>query len=317
MLYSSLALLGGFLLDLLIGDPHGWPHMVRLFGLTVRYLEARLYGMCSKRLAGTLLVIIMMLMSTGIPALLLLAAWRLSFWAYLIAEGFLCWQALAVRSLRDESLPVYRALAEGDLPKARRALSMIVGRDTEKLDEPGVIRATVETVAENTSDGVAAPLFYLVIGGGALGCLYKAVNTMDSMIGYKNERYADFGYAAARADDVLNYLPARLCALCMIAASRLCGLDAVEAYRVWRRDRRRHASPNAAQTEAVMAGALHVRLAGDNYYGGRLVRKPTIGDNLQPIRAGDILWAHRLLYATSLLSFIIAMLLRGIAYAAL
>ena len=216
MLYSSLALLGGFLLDLLIGDPHGWPHMVRLFGLTVRYLEARLYGMCSKRLAGTLLVIIMMLMSTGIPALLLLAAWRLSFWASLIAEGFLCWQALAVRSLRDESLPVYRAWAEGDLPKARRALSMIVGRDTEKLDEPGVIRATVETVAENTSDGVAAPLFYLVIGGGALGCLYKAVNTMDSMIGYKNERYADFGYAAARADDVLNYLPARLCALCMI-----------------------------------------------------------------------------------------------------
>ena len=194
---------------------------------------------------------------------------------------------------------------------------MIVGRDTQRLDDAGIARAAVETVAENASDGVAAPLLFILLGGGALGCLYKAVNTMDSMVGYKNERYRDFGRCAAEIDDVLNYIPARLCALTMIFASRLGGMDAGNAHRIWKRDRRNHASPNSAQTEAVMAGALRVRLAGDAVYKGVVTKKPYIGDDLRPIQAQDIRRAHKLLYITALLLLLAALIVRGILYAAL
>lgn len=314
---SLLALAAGYGLDLLIGDPKGWPHLIRLFGWVIRRLERLLYPCGDKRLAGALLVALTLLACGGLPALALLAAWRAAPWLYLLLESLMCWQLLATRSLRDESLPVFSALQRGDPDAARQALSMIVGRDTARLDEAGMIRAAVETVAENTADGVAAPLFYMALGGAALGCVFKAVNTMDSMVGYRNDRYLLFGRCAARVDDVFNYVPARLCALAMITVSAPCGLSARQAWRIWRRDRRRHASPNSAQTEAVMAGALGVQLAGDAWYFGKLHRKPAIGDARRPIERRDILRAHRLLWAASALLFALAMCMRGVLCAAL
>ena len=317
IVFSTLALCFGFGLDLLLGDPQGWPHIVRAFGTLIAWLERVLCPMRNKRLAGFLLVAITLIVGAGIPAALLFAAWRLSVWAYFVLETLFVWQLLAVKSLRVESGRVYTALAASDLPAAKHAVSMIVGRDTADLDASGVARAAVETVAENASDGVAAPLFYLMLGGAALGCLYKAVNTMDSMIGYKNEKYLDFGRCAARLDDVLNFIPARLCALTMILASWLTGFDTKGAHRIWVRDRRKHASPNSAQTESVMAGALHLRLAGNASYGGVLHEKPTIGDDLSPIDPEDILRTHKILYATSILMLLAALVVRGCVHAAL
>lgn len=314
---STAALAAGFLLDLLIGDPHGWPHLIRGFGRLIMVLEKLFYPMRNKRLGGTLLVVCIIIVCTGLPAAALCGAWQLSPWAYLALESLLCWQLLAVKSLRDESRAVYGALSQGNLPDARKAVSMIVGRDTAQLDETGVTRAAVETVAENTADGVAAPLLYIMLGGAALGCFCKAVNTMDSMVGYKNERYLDFGRFAARLDDVLNFIPARLCALVMIVAAWVTGLNAKGAYRIWRRDRRNHASPNSAQTEAVMAGALGIRLAGDAWYFGTLHKKPTIGDDVRSIEAKDICRAHWMLYATAVLLLLLALIFRGCIYAAI
>lgn len=315
--WATLALLLGFLLDLLVGDPQGWPHLVRLFGRLIAGLERRLYPWENKRRAGAVLVLVVVLTAGLVPAALLTLAWSLSPWVYLGLETLLCWQCLAVKSLRVESLRVYTALAAGDLPGARKALSWIVGRDTDPLDEAGVTRAAVETVAENASDGVGAPLFWLMLGGSVLGCVYKAINTMDSMLGYRNDRYRDFGRCAARLDDAANFLPARLCAGGMLVASVLCGLDGRGAFRIWRRDRRKHASPNSAQTEAVMAGALGVRLAGPAQYFGCLHSKPYIGDDTRPIQPGDILLAHRLLYAAAVLSLLAVLLVRGCVCAAL
>jgi len=314
---NTAALLLGFVLDLLLGDPQGWPHLVRWFGAVIAGLEKWLYPMKSKRLGGVLLVIGTILVGAGVPAAVLYGAWRLNRWVYLALATILVWQCLAAKSLRDESLTVYDALTTGTLADARRAVSMIVGRDTEVLDEAGVTRAAVETVAENTSDGEAAPLFYMMLLGPMGGCFYKAVNTMDSMVGYRNERYEHFGTCAARLDDVMNYIPARVSALLMIVGSGLCGLDAKGAWRIWRRDRRNHASPNSAQTEAVMAGALNVRLAGDAQYFGVVHKKPYIGDDIRPIEVEDIRRSHRLLFATSALMLVLALLERMCVYAAL
>ncbi len=315
--FSTFSLCAGFLLDLLLGDPQGWPHIVRGIGGLISALEKAFYPMQNRRLGGALLALSVLLICTALPAAILYFAWRLSPWAYFALEALLCWQFLALRSLKAESRNVYDALEKNDLPAARKAVSMIVGRDTAALDEAGATRAAVETVAENASDGVIAPLFYLMLGGAVFGMFYKAVNTMDSMIGYKNERYMDFGRFAAKLDDVMNYLPSRLSALLMIATARPCGLDAKGACRIWKRDRRKHASPNSAQTEAAMAGALNVRLAGNAYYFGKLYEKPYIGDDLRPIEPRDILRAHKLLYAASLLMFLLALILRGCLYAAL
>lgn len=317
ILCATGALALGFLVDLLVGDPHGWPHLIRGFGFLIAALERVLYPMKNKRAGGTLLVVVVLLLSAGLPALLLFFVWRVSPWLYIVIETVFCWQILATKSLRDESRAVYAKLASGDLPGARKAVSMIVGRDTDALDAAGVTRAAVETVAENASDGVAAPLFYMLLGGAVLGCLYKAANTMDSMVGYKNERYLDFGQTAARLDDALNFIPARLCAWVMIFAARLCGMDAGNALRIYRRDKRNHASPNSAHTEAVMAGALRVRLAGDAYYFGKLCKKPYIGDAQRPIEAADIQRAHKLLYVTAYLLLMLSLAFRGILYAAI
>jgi len=314
---NTAALICGFLLDLALGDPHGWPHLVRWFGKVIEALEKRLYPMANKRLGGGLLVIGTLLIGVGVPAAALYGAWRLNRWVYLALATVLVWQCLAAKSLRDESLTVYDALKTGTLADAQRAVSMIVGRDTDVLDEAGVTRAAVETVAENTSDGEVAPLVYIMLLGPLGGCLYKAVNTMDSMVGYRNERYERFGTCAARLDDVMNFIPARLAALLMIAGSAICGLDAKSAWRIWRRDRRKHASPNSAQTEAVMAGALNVRLAGDAQYFGKIHKKQFIGDDIRPIETEDIRRSHRLLYMTAALMLVLALLGRMCVYAAL
>ena len=315
--YSTYALILGFGLDLLVGDPQGWPHIVRAFGWLITKLEQVLYPWQNKRAAGALLVGLVVLTSVLLPSVLLFLAWHISPWLFLIIESLVCWQLLAVKSLRVESRPVYDSLVKGEIMAARQALSRIVGRDTESLDEVGITKAAVETVAENLADGVAAPLFYMLIGGSVLGCAYKAINTMDSMIAYKNDRYLDFGRTAARLDDLVNYIPARLCALVMVVSAALTGMNPGRAFKIWRRDRYNHASPNSAQTEAVMAGALGIELAGDAWYFGRCIEKPTIGDSIRPVEAKDILRAHRLLYTTSFLLLFGVIAVRGVIYAAI
>ena len=309
-MWSLAALVIGFCIDLLVGDPHGFPHPVVLIGKCISVLEQALRCICPKtpsgeRAAGAILWGTVVIVSTAVPALLLWLSGLVSPWLRLAMESVMCWQILAVKSLRDESMKVYDALESGDLAASRHAVSMIVGRDTDRLDDAAVTRAAVETVAENASDGVIAPLFYLMIGGAPLGMAYKAVNTLDSMVGYKNERYIDFGCASARLDDAVNWIPSRLSALFMIAVCPIVGLDARGAARIWRRDRRRHASPNSAQTESACAGALGLRLAGPAVYFGKLVEKPTIGDASREIEWSDIARATRLMLAASVCALVV------------
>lgn len=304
ILCPILALCLGAALDAFWGDPRGIPHVVVGMGRLIAALEHFLRRTFPKTAraeawAGALLVWSMLAVSLLLPLLLLVLAYNLSPWLGLLAEGLLIWQLLAARDLREESMAVYTALKKADLPAARKALSRIVGRDTEMLDEAGIVRAAVETVAENASDGSVAPLFYIALGGAPLGCLYKAVNTMDSMLGYKNETYLHFGRFAARTDDVLNFLPARLTALLIIFVCPMLGFAGRHARRIWRRDRRRHASPNSAQPEAACAGALGIRLGGDAVYFGKVQRKPTIGDDSRPVEGEDIPRANRLMLAAS------------------
>ena len=299
--FHSMALIAGCILDWLMGDPYWLFHPVRFMGNMISALEARLRRLFPEHLllAGGVLAGFMCLFWTLIPVLGFLGIYRglLSFgiqrhWIYIclfVLESFFCGQLLAARSLQTESMKVCSALKEGDIEKARKAVSMIVGRDTAVLDRDGIARAAVETVAENTSDGVIAPFFFMAVFGPAGGFFYKAVNTMDSMVGYKNETYLLFGRAAAKMDDAVNWLPARLSGMLLTAAAWLLpGMDGKNAWRIFKRDRFNHASPNSAQGEAACAGALHLRLAGDAWSFGTLYKKPYIGDDDRPIRPDDI-----------------------------
>ncbi len=299
-----------FLLDLLLGDPAWMPHPVVFMGKLISLYERRARRRFPETdrgaFAGGLIL------ALGLPLLVFGSAWGAIALLRRIhpALGFLLsvfwgWQALALRDMKKESANVYRTLETGSLEDAQRAVGRIVGRDTERLDEQGVIRAAVETVAESFSDGFIAPLFYLLLGGAPLALGYKAVNTMDSMIGYRNEQYLFFGRAAARLDDIVNYIPARISALLLILASVFCRLDTKRAYRIWQRDRRKHASPNSAQTESVMAGALGVQLAGPAWYFGEYHDKPAIGDPMRPVERDDILRANRMLYAGGFLGVLL------------
>lgn len=299
--FHSMALIAGCILDWLMGDPYWLFHPIRFMGNMISALEARFRRLFPEHLllAGGVLAGFMCLFWTLIPVLGFLGIYRglLSFgiqrhWIYIclfVLESFFCGQLLAARSLQTESMKVCSALKEGDIEKARKAVSMIVGRDTAVLDRDGIARAAVETVAENTSDGVIAPFFFMAVFGPAGGFFYKAVNTMDSMVGYKNETYLLFGRAAAKLDDAVNWLPARLSGMLLTAAAWLLpGMDGKNAWRIFKRDRFNHASPNSAQGEAACAGALHLRLAGDAWYFGTLYKKPYIGDDDRPIRPDDI-----------------------------
>ena len=305
-----IALVLGFCIDLLLGDPHSSFHPVVLIGRLISAVEKAVRRIFPKttrgeNVAGAVLWVVVAAVSTAVPAGILLLGYRLNRWVGVGLESLMCWQILAAKSLKDESMKVYRALREGDPQKYRRAVSMIVGRDTAELDDRAVARAAVETVAENTSDGVIAPMLFLAIGGAPLGFFYKAVNTMDSMLGYVEMPYKNIGLVPAKLDDVFNYLPARLSALLMLAAGALEGLNVPNGWKIWRRDRRNHASPNSAQTESVCAGLLGLRLAGDACYHGVLHKKPYIGDPLREIEYEDIPRSCRLMYGTALLSLLL------------
>ena len=312
MLYHTIALAAGYLLDLLIGDPRWLYHPVCLIGNLITLLEKGIRKIFPKTKKGELFggfleVILVCLISLGVPCAVLSTLYRYMPLAGLVLETFWCYQLLATKSLKDESMKVYDRLKNGTIEEARYAVSMIVGRDTSELTEEGVTKAAVETVAENSSDGVIAPMLYMALGGAPLMFLYKGINTMDSMLGYKNDRYLYFGRCAAKLDDLANYIPARISGWLMVAAAFLTGMDGKNAAKIYKRDRRNHASPNSAQTEAAVAGALRVQLAGNAYYFGKLYEKPTIGDKLREVEPEDIRRANRLLYGASVLSVLLCL----------
>lgn len=314
MLTSLTVCVAGFLLDCIFGDPVWLYHPIRVIGNLISLLEKAFRketdGEKQSMVKGGVLWLIVVSVSFLVPFLLLWVAEKIHPAVRWMLETFWCYQIFAARCLATESGKVYAKLVAQDLEGARKAVSMIVGRDTESLSFEGVTKAAVETVAENTSDGVTAPLIYLLIGGAPLGFLYKAVNTMDSMLGYKNEKYLYFGRIPAKMDDLFNYVPARLTAWFMILAAFLCGLDGKNAWRIYRRDKRKHASPNSAQSEAVCAGALRVRLAGDAVYFGKLYKKDYIGDPLKEIEPEDIRRTWKLMYVTTVLMLLVGSIIK-------
>lgn len=309
--YHITAMAAGFLLDFLLGDPYWLPHPIRAIGSLIGWLEHKWNHPEEKNSRkGTIMVLLVLAVTGSVTFLLWAGAYRVHPLLGVMVESIMTYQILATKCLKTESMKVYDALQKQDLEAARKAVSMIVGRDTRSLDETGIAKAAIETVAENTSDGVIAPMLYTAIGGPVLGFLYKAVNTMDSMVGYKSERYLYFGRTAARLDDAVNYMPARISAVLMIAACFLSGSDynTKKAWRIYRRDRYQHASPNSAQTEAVCAGALGIRLAGSASYFGKLVEKPYIGDAERAVETEDIKRANHLLYLTAWLCELLCLL---------
>ena len=307
MNYHLTAFIMGYVLDLLLGDPFGSFHPVVWIGKLISVLTGKLLkendSSARKRLKGRIIVIIVIAISVLATGFCVILAYNINSIFGIAVEAIITYQCLATKSLYTESMKVYYALKDTSLEAGRTAVSMIVGRDTAALDEAGVTKAAVETVAENTSDGVIAPLIYLAIGGPVLGICYKAINTMDSMIGYKNDKYMDFGRAAAKLDDVVNFVPARISAVLMIIATLFLGkkYNTVNAIFIFKRDRFNHPSPNSAQTESVCAGALGIQLAGPASYFGKLKEKPYIGDMLRKIEVEDIKRANLLMTCTSIL----------------
>lgn len=307
---TAAAMLIGFVLDCLLGDPAELPHPVCLIGRGISFFE-KIYRQIfpktpqGERQAGFAMLLTVLLLTGGISWGILLLAGNLHPILHFLISCVFCWQIPAAKCLRDEALKVQRCLEAGSLQDARTQISMLVGRDTAQLSAEAVTRAAIETVAENTSDGVIAPLFWIMLFGPIGGFLYKAINTMDSMVGYKNDRYLHFGRYPAKLDDLVNWIPARLSALLMIAAAALGGYDEKNALRIWKRDRKKHASPNSAQTESVCAGALHIRLAGNASYFGKVYEKPYIGDPLEKIGTDHIGKSCKLMYMTSVICLLV------------
>lgn len=311
---GAVLLAAAFALDAAAGDPPWFPHPVRGIGFLVERGEPlfrRIF--CGKagtpaaeRAAGAALAVSVSAFTFAFFYAAIVLALRFGRLPAFAVSVFAAYLAISPRCLRDEAVNVYRKAAAGDLAGARKAVSRIVGRDTEALSMEKVIKAAVESVAESLADGVIAPLFYLALGGPALAMLYKAVNTLDSMIGYKNERYINFGRFAAKLDDGLGWLPARIAACLMIASAAILRLDAKNALRVYRRDRFNHASPNSAHCEAACAGALGLTLGGDAVYGGVLERKPAIGDGSRLAEPADIVRAVHLMYGAAIIFVILA-----------
>ena len=312
MTWYWLAIPIGFLIDLAIGDPEKIPHPVVFIGKLISFLYKMIGhadNAASEKLAGGLIWIIVVTVSTLIPLAILLICGKISFWLRLAVESLMCWQILATKGLRDAAMKVYYALKNGTIDDARRAVSMIVGRDVSALDEAGITRAAVETIAENSSDGIIAPLLFLAIGGAPLGFFYKAVNTMDSMLGYTDPPYTNIGFVPAKMDDIFNAVPARISALLMLLAGSILDMDYVNGWKIFKRDRYNHASPNSAQTEAACAGLLDIQLAGDAYYHGVLHKKKYIGDAIREIETEDIPRAGKLLYLTAFFALALAIAL--------
>ena len=305
-----LVLILGFILDVLLGDPPYLIHPVVIIGKLIGFLEKAIRELLPKtkageRLGGGIMTFLVIAISFILPWFILMVVKNINYLFKIVLEVFWCWQILAIKTMAVEAKGVFEPLEDNDIPRARKQVARIVGRDTDSLDEVGVIKAAVETVAESTSDGIVAPMLFMAIGGIPLGFLYKAVNTMDSMVGYKNERYRFFGTASARMDDLLNFIPARLTALLMIAGARVIKLDYGNAYAVWKRDRKKHASPNSGNPESACAGALGIKLGGDAYYFGELYHKETLGDDLRRPEKEDILMTVKLMYVTSILCLVV------------
>ncbi len=313
-----LPMMIGFIIDIILGDPYSLPHPIRFIGSLIsrlgKFVRSRFKNLHK---GGIFLAVTVLVISTAVPLAILVLCYKVNAILGVAVESIMCWQLVAARCLQKESMKVYYAIKENDVEKARKAVSMIVGRDTDVLDETGIIKAAVETVAENTSDGVTAPIMYIALGGAALGFFYKAANTMDSMIGYKNEKYAEIGRFAARFDDLLNFIPSRLTALAMIFSAYIMRFDGRNAFYIWKRDRRKHASPNSAQTESVCAGALDIRLAGDAYYFGELHKKEFIGDDIRSPENEDIRRANRLMYCTSAVVLFLSLTFRAFVFGGL
>ena len=304
------AIVAGFILDLLFGDPHWLPHPICLIGNLIGFLEKNLRrllapGKTALLLGGALMVVIVLTLSYAVPYAVLMLAEQVSPWLKFALETIMFYQIFATKCLRDESMKVYTALHNNDLADARVKLSWIVGRDTKELTAEEVTKGAVETVAENTADGIIAPMLYMFIGGAPLAFLYKGINTMDSMVGYKNDKFLYFGRCAAKLDDLANLIPARLTGLVMILASYFLNLNYKGAWKIFWRDRYNHLSPNSAMTESVTAGALDIQLGGDHFYFGKLVHKDTIGDNIRDVVPEDIVAANNLLYMTAVLSLLL------------
>jgi len=315
MTETTLAIIIGFIIDLFLGDPKKIPHPVVFIGHVINFFEKKALSIFNntdrgKFYGGIFICFFVLLISFAVPFVLIAVCGNINTNLRFIVKCIMCWQIIAVKSLKDASLDVYKELVSGNIESAKTAVSMLVGRDTQKLDYSGICRATVESVAESTSDGIVAPLFFMIIGGPCFGFLYKAVNTMDSMIGYKNDKYMFLGRAAAKTDDVFNFIPSRIAAVFMLIAAFLLGYDYKNALYVFKRDRFKHKSPNSAQTESVCAGALDVMLGGDAYYFGKIVKKDTIGINIKPIDSKDIIKANRLMLVTSFICVLFAVVIR-------
>ena len=298
----EIKITAGYILDLIFGDPAGFPHPVILMGKLIHFLEGHLRKIRDERFAGVLLLVLV-----ALPAYY--ATYLLASLSPII-EVFIIYTVFAAKSLGEEAMKIYRHLERNDFPGARRQVGYLVSRDTGSLDEEGVIRAAVETVSENTVDGIISPMFYLFIGGAPLAMAFKAVSTLDSMVGYKNERYLNFGWASARTDDVMNFLPARIAAFIMIpAASLVMGLDTRNLLKTVKRDRHNHASPNSGHPEAAFAGALQCRLGGPASYFGTVTHKPYIGDPVRELGKETVRGAVRLMYGASAVSLITGVIL--------
>lgn len=303
-----LALAIGFVLDLLLGDPSWLYHPVRFIGRYISCMEKKLRTRGGNlRRSAVFLTASTVGLTMLVVALLLCALQLLGRIPWLIGMSLLNWMGIAVTCMAKEARGVESALKTG-VEAGRRQVARIVGRDTQSLNEEEIIKATVETVAENTTDGVISPLFYAAIGGPVLLWAFKAANTLDSMVGYWDEQYRDIGWFSAKLDDVFNYLPARMTALLMCAAAFLTGLDGKNAWRIVKRDHANHKSPNCAWSEAAAAGALHIQLGGTHDYFGKPVEKPVIGDADRPPCTGDLHGANRLLYGASLLMMAVILL---------
>lgn len=311
MFISILPIAIGYFLDLIFGDPNTKYHPICLIGNLISKTEKLLLGLkflenkeenpskTKMFFGGVVLWLVVVAVSFLVPYVFLNLVGRINIWLKVIVEGCMCYFILAQKSLKQQSMAVYDELLKDDIVNARRKLSYIVGRDTENLDVEQVSKATVETIAENTSDGVIAPLFYMFIGGAPLGFLYKAVNTLDSMVGYKNEKYLYFGRFSAKLDDVFNFIPSRISAFLIMLACFPLDLDYQNAWFIFKRDRKNHPSPNSAQSESACAGALGIMLGGGSYYGGHFCEKKTIGDSINEISTNDIVLANKLLYVSS------------------
>ena len=305
---NLLSIYTGYALDLIIGDPYSFPHPVRYIGKLISIVEKQIRKITSSdkglKIAGFFLWFIVVGATFGITTLIL-QLFKFNKVIYFIVNTILIYTTLATKCLKDESVKIYKVLKTGDLEKSRIQLSYIVGRDTTNLNEKEIVRATVETVAENTVDGIIAPLFYGFIGGAPLAMAYKAVNTLDSTVGYKNDKYYYLGFASAKIDDIANYIPARLGVILLPLGSLFTGFNFKDALKIGIRDRKNHKSPNCAFSEGAVAGALGIQLGGTNVYFGKEVYKPTIGDKTREIEIEDIVRTNKIMYSSSIISIII------------